>query len=397
MASSSSALTKLCFHCKAPSVNFFIGWQLRNGGFAMLCCSCGYRLSTDVSNLNARLLLAPCYICNLAIRWTKTFIEIVSEVCSAYLKGTFCDTFHPEASGWRDCASCRKRIHCGCIMASSTYTILDFGGVKCAECAVNEALAPHRCTPSFWSPQAIQHAMDSAKRLSIDPEKAITVGMKSDSCVHVAGIKAGINPIASPDSVVCNVSPNKIATPTIPGAAFQAQFPLSETGEESSVNSPHGTNNSCQKKVGKRRKNVYRKTRVQSRYSPQTSLEELKEICRVSKSSLVPLFSKTLTASDAEARNGRLVLPKRCAEAYFPDISAQQGIFVVVQDIKGDDWEFYYRYWLNTNGKMYVLEGLKDYIISEQWQPGDTVTVYKREEDGKLFMGLKKVQAGKSD
>ncbi|EOY12789.1 HSI2-like 1 isoform 1 [Theobroma cacao] len=316
---------------------------------------------------------------------------------SAYLKGTFCDTFHPEASGWRDCASCRKRIHCGCIMASSTYTILDFGGVKCAECAVNEALAPHRCTPSFWSPQAIQHAMDSAKRLSIDPEKAITVGMKSDSCVHVAGIKAGINPIASPDSVVCNVSPNKIATATIPGAAFQAQFPLSETGEESSVNSPHGTNNSCQKKVGKRRKNVYRKTRVQSRYSPQTSLEELKEICRVSKSSLVPLFSKTLTASDAEARNGRLVLPKRCAEAYFPDISAQQGIFVVVQDIKGDDWEFYYRYWLNTNGKMYVLEGLKDYIISEQWQPGDTVTVYKREEDGKLFMGLKKVQAGKSD
>lgn len=105
--------------------------------------------------------------------------------------------------------------------------------------------------------------------------------MKSDSCVHVAGIKAGIDPIVSPDSVVCNVSPNKIATPTIPGAAFQAQFPLSETGEESSVNSPHGTNNSCQKKVGKCRKNVYRKTRVQSRYSPQTSLEELKEICRV--------------------------------------------------------------------------------------------------------------------
>lgn len=67
-----------------------------------------------------------------------------------------------------------------------------------------------------------------------------------------------------------------------------------------------------------------------------------------------------------------LVLKETISQAYFPDISAQQGIFVVVQDIKGDDWEFYYRYWLNTNGKMYVLEGLKDYIISEQWQPGDT-------------------------
>ncbi|XVF04086.1 hypothetical protein REPUB_Repub05bG0051300 [Reevesia pubescens] len=366
---SSSAIKKACFYCKSQSDIFFTGWQLRNGCFAMLCHCCG----------------------------------------SAYKDGRFCDTFHPEASGWRGCASCKKRIHCGCIMASHTYTILDFGGVKCAECAINEALAPHRCSETFWSPEAMQHARDSPGGLSIDSKKVIT------------GINLGIDPIASPDSVVCNVSPNQIATPTNPGAVLQAQSPLAETGEESSVNSPNGTNQSHQKSGGKRRKNAHKQAQVQSRYSPKTSSEELKEICRVypltlslffcclpyllkdylvvllSKSSLLPLFAKELTASDADLRNGRLVLPKRCAEAYFPKISGQQGIFIVVQDTKGNDWELYYRYWSNTNGKMYVLEGLKDYIILMQWQAGDTVTFYKREADGKLVMGFKKYQAAKLD
>ncbi|XWS52004.1 hypothetical protein CRYUN_Cryun11dG0030500 [Craigia yunnanensis] len=352
---SSSVINNACFHCKSPSDNFFTGWQLRNGGFAMLCHRCG----------------------------------------SAYKDGTFCDTFHPEASGWRDCASCKKRIHCGCVMASHTYTILDFGGVKCAECAINEALAPHRISPTFWSPEAMQHGRDSPERLLIDSEKVIT-GRKSYFCTPVSGINSGVDPISSPDSVVCNISHNKIATRTTPGAVLQAQYPSAETGEESSVNSPDETNKSHHKIGGKCRKNAC-KTQVQSRYSPKTSSEELKEICRVSKSSLIPLFAKELTASDADLKNGRLVLPKRCAEAYFPKISGQQGIFIVVQDTKGNDWELYYRYWSNTNGKMYVLEGLKDYIILMQWQAGDTVTFYKREADGKLVMGFQKYQASRSD
>ncbi|XP_022717028.1 B3 domain-containing protein Os07g0679700-like [Durio zibethinus] len=310
---SSSVINKACFHCKSPSDNFFTGWQLRNGGFAMLCHRCG----------------------------------------SAYKDGTFCDTFHPEASGWRDCASCKK--------------------------------APHRCSPTFWSPEVMQHAKDVPGGPSIDPKRVIT------------GINLGVDPIPSPDSVVCNASPNKVATLTTPGAVLQAQSPLVEIGEESSVNSPDEINTSHHKSGGKHRKNAYKQTQVQSRYSPKTSSEELKEICRLSQSSLIPLFEKELTASDADLRNGRLVLPKRCAEAYFPKISGQQGNFIAVQDTKGNDWELYYRYWSNTNGKMYVLEGLKDYIILMQWKAGDRVTFYKREADGKLVMGFKKYQAAKSD
>ncbi|XP_016702500.1 B3 domain-containing protein Os07g0563300 [Gossypium hirsutum] len=322
-----------CFHCQSQSDVFFSGWQLRDGSFALLCHPCG----------------------------------------SAFVEGRFCETFHPEASGWRECDSCNKGIHCGCIMAAHSYAILDFGGVKCLECCLNEALALHRNSPTFSNPEEMQ-ASDSHPKASDDTEETVT----------------GVDPIASPDSVALNASPDKIGTPT-PGAV-----PAAETEGESSVNSPAGTKKSRKKKGRKNRKDASKQHQIQARYSPKTSPEELREICRQAKSSLIPLFEKKLTASDVDTRNGRLVLPKRCAEAYFPKISGQQGIFLTVQDTKGNDWEVFYRYWSNTNGKMYVLEGLKDYMIMMEWEAGDTVTFYKREEDEKLFMGFKKYQAPES-
>ncbi|TYJ48556.1 hypothetical protein E1A91_A01G070900v1 [Gossypium mustelinum] len=217
-------------------------------------------------------------------------------------------------------------------------------------------------------------ASDSHPKASDDTEETVT----------------GVDPIASPDSVALNASPDKIGTPT------SGAVPAAETEGESSVNSPAGTKKSCKKKGRKNRKDASKQHQIQARYSPKTSPEELREICRQAKSSLIPLFEKKLTASDVDTRNGRLVLPKRCAEAYFPKISGQQGIFLTVQDTKGNDWEVFYRYWSNTNGKMYVLEGLKDYMIMMEWEAGDTVTFYKREEDEKLFMGFKKYQAPES-
>ncbi|KAK8706141.1 hypothetical protein V6N13_049716 [Hibiscus sabdariffa] len=37
----SSSMSRRCFHCKALTETFYVGWQLRNGGFAMLCQPCG--------------------------------------------------------------------------------------------------------------------------------------------------------------------------------------------------------------------------------------------------------------------------------------------------------------------------------------------------------------------
>ncbi|KAJ8624571.1 hypothetical protein MRB53_033101 [Persea americana] len=73
------------------------GWQLGSGGFANLCDECG----------------------------------------SAYEQLIFCDKFHLNESGWRECNSCGKRAHCGCIASKSSLELLDSGGVECLRCAKN--------------------------------------------------------------------------------------------------------------------------------------------------------------------------------------------------------------------------------------------------------------------
>ncbi|CAL5336719.1 unnamed protein product [Camellia sinensis] len=80
-----------------------------------------------------------------------------------------------------------------------------------------------------------------------------------------------------------------------------------------------------------------------------------------------------LSASDA-GRIGRLVLPKKCAEAYFPPISQPDGLPLKVQDSKGKEWMFQFRFWPNNNSRMYVLEGVTPCIQSMQLQAGDVVT-----------------------
>ncbi|KAL6992645.1 B3 domain-containing transcription repressor val2 [Sarracenia purpurea var. burkii] len=81
-----------------------------------------------------------------------------------------------------------------------------------------------------------------------------------------------------------------------------------------------------------------------------------------------------LSASDA-GRIGRLVLPKKCAETYFPPISQPEGLPLKVQDSKGKEWTFQFRFWPNNNSRMYVLEGVTPCIQSMQLQAGDIVHI----------------------
>ncbi|KAL0305810.1 UNVERIFIED_CONTAM: B3 domain-containing protein [Sesamum radiatum] len=86
-----------------------------------------------------------------------------------------------------------------------------------------------------------------------------------------------------------------------------------------------------------------------------------------------------LSASDA-GRIGRLVLPKKCAEAYFPPISQPEGLPLKVQDVKGKEWVFQFRFWPNNNSRMLepegklVMGGRKASAIPSSDQ-GDEVTV----------------------
>ncbi|KAK9004996.1 hypothetical protein V6N11_042446 [Hibiscus sabdariffa] len=202
--------------------------------------------------------------------------------------------------------------------------------------------APHRCPPDLGRPEALLQATNSPQIPSVDPERTITE----------------VAPVPPPDLAVRNASPNEVATPTTPGVVHQTQSSPAEIVEEDSVNSPDATKISRRKNGGKRGKGANKQTQV----------------CRL-KSSLVPLFEKELTPSDTDIKKGRLLLPKRCAEAYFPKISEQQGIFLTVEDTKGNAWKLHFRFWTNTNGRMYFLEGLRDCMTLMQWAAGDTVTL----------------------
>ncbi|KAJ8647774.1 hypothetical protein MRB53_000797 [Persea americana] len=92
--------TRTCMNasCGATSATEWKrGWELRSGGFANLCDKCG----------------------------------------SAYEKLIFCDMFHLNESGWRECNSCGKRLHCGCIASKSSLELLDSGGIECLNCVKN--------------------------------------------------------------------------------------------------------------------------------------------------------------------------------------------------------------------------------------------------------------------
>ncbi|KAB2092071.1 hypothetical protein ES319_A02G003400v1 [Gossypium barbadense] len=125
------------------------------------------------------------------------------------------------------------------------------------------------------------------------------------------------------------------------------------------------------------------------RYWPRITDQELQQISGDSNSTIVPLFEKVLSASDA-GRIGRLVLPKACAEAYFPPISQPEGLPLRIQDVKGKEWVFQFRFWPNNNSRMYVLEGVTPCIQSMQLQAGDTVTFSRKDPEGKLVMGFRK-------
>lgn len=63
-------------------------------------------------------------------------------------------------------------------------------------------------------------------------------------------------------------------------------------------------------------------------------------------------------------------------QAYFPPISSSEGLPIIIQDVKGKEWTFQFRFWPNNNSRMYVLEGVTPCIQNMQLQAGDTGTLH---------------------
>ncbi|XP_057963273.1 B3 domain-containing protein Os07g0563300-like [Malania oleifera] len=443
MTSSSS---KACFNldCKeAKSERPRKGWRLRTGEYAELCDRCGF----------------------------------------AFEEGRFCETFHSNTSGWRCCISCRKRVHCGCIVSVHEFVLLDAGGVECITCArKNVFLMPNPVWPASlflpapsperlkdlsvksWSHTGgsgpfgpwrqasnlfksstqselhprVSYDVDvstgldrltaseqlSASSASLDkvkkedPSERLTNGsLKLSASEIFENGNAAINFVGQPNS--CSNNP-KISSflkedpstpqfslavpPALPngtnsqsrGSGTHSQKPTSSTplARQYHGNSQNGVEapSESQMRNGRPRGDARGRNQLLPRYWPRITHEELQQISGDSNSVITPLFEKMLSASDA-GRIGRLVLPKKCAEAYFPPISQPEGLPLKVQDAKGHEWIFQFRFWPNNNSRMYVLEGVTPCIQSMQLQAGDTVTFSRLEPEGKLVMGFRKASS----
>ncbi|KAG1347182.1 B3 domain-containing protein [Cocos nucifera] len=493
MSSSSSApapAPKICFnsHCKEPKSEGprRKGWRLRSGEFADLCDRC----------------------------------------FSAYDQGSFCETFHSDAAGWRSCETCGKRVHCGCIVSISAYVLLDAGGIECFACARKSVVMPQppnqmwpsplvkppqiserkdfaikswkqmtgpfpgqwRQAPHIWNASSLQS--DLHQRLSYEfdrpnnTERMISGGrnsitaqekkfedlpekLGSSSLNHVArdryangntcldpvspfniyqreegsadGLqdrghlvgendpvsarKAGISdPCSTSSAVNLETNPNSGVNslsssilkedPSSLLIGSAAQFPSPNGAKDPSrVSTTHPQRQTgppllkqfcphngidgelqAQMRNGRPRVDPRARTQLLPRYWPRITDQELQQISGDSNSVITPLFEKMLSASDA-GRIGRLVLPKKCAEAYFPAISQPEGLPLKVQDASGKEWVFQFRFWPNNNSRMYVLEGVTPCIQSMQLQAGDTVTFSRIDPEGKLVMGFRKASS----
>ncbi|GAB4826874.1 hypothetical protein Ancab_033754 [Ancistrocladus abbreviatus] len=175
------------------------------------------------------------------------------------------------------------------------------------------------------------------------------------------------------------------------GVQTQPMMPPLVLGMPTSGGLHNGLDSSCETQIqnAKSQADGQGRNHVLPRYWPRISDQELQQISGDSKSVITPLFEKMLSASDA-GRIGRLVLPKKCAETYFPPISQPEGLPLRVQDVKGNEWVFQFRFWPNNNSRMYVLEGITPCIQSMQLQAGDIVTFNRLEPEGKLVMGFRK-------
>ncbi|CAL9107179.1 unnamed protein product [Musa textilis] len=457
---------KICFnsHCKEVIPDHTPprkkgGWRLRSGEIAELCdrCSC------------------------------------------AFEQGSFCETFHSDVAGWRNCEACGKRVHCGCVASAPTYVFLDVGGVECIACARKSlAMAPNqmlsspmlmhqhvserrdlpvksgrpitgpfsgqwRQAPHMWNMTSLQS--DLQQRLSYEfdrpsnieklapggrhsisahekkfeelPERIISGSHNNIARDRYAHGNTGEN---DPDSTRKSVIPDPCSTSS--GVKIEAKAnssiklqPLPISKEDSSpligLAAPFSSTNGSrepmkflsnqppqlttsplpkqfypegiadtelqiQMRNGRARVDARSRTQLLPRYWPRITDQELQQISGDTNSVITPLFEKMLSASDA-GRIGRLVLPKKCAEAYFPTISQPEGLPLKVQDASGKDWVFQFRFWPNNNSRMYVLEGVTPCIQAMQLQAGDTVTFSRIDPEGKLVMGFRKASSSSTE
>ncbi|WCJ34954.1 B3 domain-containing protein Os07g0679700 [Euphorbia peplus] len=358
-------LSKICMNASCRTTlthEWKNGWPLQSGGFAHLCYTCG----------------------------------------SAYENLVFCDTFHEEQPGWRECLLCQKRLHCGCIASKFLLELLDLGGVGCTSCAKS-------CRIQLIPPGLGQFRKDEAITgfsNGTQSSAGMSTFVKPDSNRSILDMRDMNGPLAQPSLCMalgaslgsssfvpysCGIAEGREQVKMSPFQQGQRSRPILPKPLKSSFAGSSETNKAVvpELRIARPPAEGRGKNQLLPRYWPRITDQELQQLAGDLNSNIVPLFEKVLSASDA-GRIGRLVLPKACAEAYFPHITQSEGLPLRVQDVKGREWTFQFRFWPNNNSRMYVLEGVTPCIQSMQLVAGDTITFSRIDPGGKLVMGFRK-------
>ncbi|KAF8391327.1 hypothetical protein HHK36_023631 [Tetracentron sinense] len=101
------------------------------------------------------------------------------------------------------------------------------------------------------------------------------------------------------------------------------------------------------------------------------------------------VLQKELKNSDVSSL-GRVVLPKRDAEAKLPRLTIKEGIQLAVREVGSTKvWYMRYRFWPNNKSRMYVLENTGEFVKQNHLKSGDTIILYE-DESKQIFIFAKK-------
>lgn len=105
------------------------------------------------------------------------------------------------------------------------------------------------------------------------------------------------------------------------------------------------------------------------------------------------ILRKELTKSDV-GNVGRIVLPKKDAEASFPPLFQRDPVILQMDDmVLPVTWKFKYRYWPNNKSRMYILDATGEFVKTHGLQAGDALIIYKNSTPGKFIIrGEKAIQ-----
>ncbi|ERN09378.1 uncharacterized protein LOC110007583 isoform X1 [Amborella trichopoda] len=105
---------------------------------------------------------------------------------------------------------------------------------------------------------------------------------------------------------------------------------------------------------------------------------------------LMLALRKELRNSDV-GNLGRIVLPKKDAEANLPLLTEREGQILHMEDMDSSAvWKFKFRYWPNNKSRMYVMENTGDFVKTHCLGTGDFFIIYKDEAREKYMVRGKK-------